>query len=230
MTRAVAAVVHRGPGAIALVLCGLAAAAPASAQEFDPGLPGPYVIDARGAITGVPNAFTLLLLTPDDAVAPPRGLGIDIGGHVYPVSLGPARLGIGASVLYAWGSASPPVSEIAGAAAGPGPPVVDTRITIIAPQVSLNFGTGEGWSYLSGGAGWGKAEASIAAPRAGATAGIGWGAMLNYGGGVRWFLSRRLAFGLDLRVHQFQGRDVETSIELLPRTTLMTATVGVSVR
>lgn len=217
-------------GALAVVLCGLAAAGPASAQTLDPGLPGPYVIDVRGAITGVSSTFALLLLMPEGAVAPSRGLGIDVGGHVYPVSLGPARLGVGASVLYVRGRASPPVSESAAAAIGPEPPVVDTRITIVAPQVSLNFGTGSGWSYLSGGVGWGRAEGSVAAAGAGLTEDTGWGAMLNYGGGARWSLTRRLAFGFDLRVHQFQGRAVDTSTGLLPRTTLMTAALGISVR
>jgi hypothetical protein len=201
----------------------LAAVVPVAGQTFDPGPPGPYVIDVRGVITSLPNAFSLLLLSPLETVAPLRGRGIELGAHFYPVSFGVARLGVGASLLRASGSAIAVRTE-----GGANPPLVDTRVTVIAPQVSLNFGSGDGWSYVSAGFGLGKTEASLSQVGAVVSADAGWGSMLSYGGGARWFLKPRLAFGLDLRVHQFPGKTTGTGV--LPRTTLVSATAGISLR
>ena len=35
-------------------------------------------------------------------------------------------------------------------------PTVNARFSALSPQVSLNFGTRDGWSYLSGGIGWAR--------------------------------------------------------------------------
>jgi hypothetical protein len=120
--------------------------------------------------------------------------------------------------------------EDEGGAADPDPRTeINTRMTLVEPEVSLNFGSGDGWSYLSAGAGWGVMRANLAGGEA-VDAETGWGPMLNYGGGARWFLGSRLAFGFDLRAHQFQGRSLFEGRTQLPRTTLMTLTVGVSLR
>ena len=72
---------------------------------------------------------------------------------------------------------------------------------MIAPQVSLNFGSRDGWSYLSAGLGAGSvnAEATDVLPGRHES---GLLRSVNYGGGARWFITPRLAFGFDLRAHQ----------------------------
>ena len=47
---------------------------------------------------------------------------------------------------------------------------------------------------------------------------------VNYGGGARWFITSRLAFGFDLRVHQIAA-SVETD-----RSTLFAVGAGLSIR
>ena len=206
----------------------LAAAPPAGAQALDPGQPGPYVVDVRGVLTGLPSAFIVFPLVPVDAVAPSGGLGIAVGMHVYPLQLGPARIGIGASLVHARGRAAPVVVADDGVDPEPGTEI-RTRMTLVEPEISLNFGTGDGWSYLSAGAGWGVLRAALDGSEP-LTAESGWGPMLNYGGGARWFLNARLAVGFDVRAHQFQGRPLFGGSTQFPRTTLMTASVGLSLR
>ena len=105
-------------------------------------------------------------------------------------------------------------------------------MTVIAPQVSFNFGTREGWSYLSGGYGAGRMyELGLGDRRwvlspAGSTLvrDDGRAAAINYGGGARWFIRDRVAVGLDLRFHRF------AALGTRPSTKFVVASVGLSVR
>ena len=66
--------------------------------------------------------------------------------------------------------------------------------------MSANFGTRDGWSYLSAGVG----IASVATEAADVMPGENESGRLravNFGGGARWFITARLAFGFDLRAH-----------------------------
>src|SRR5262245_17925108 len=138
----------------AVFVCAVLMASSAAAQSLNPGPPGPFVIDVRGLTTGVPTVGALYPITttppPSTPTGPPstqttsttltipsRGFGVDAGAHVYPLGLGPARLGIGANVLYARGTA----------------PDAVLTMQMVVPQLSFNFGTSNGWSYLSAGAG-----------------------------------------------------------------------------
>jgi hypothetical protein len=72
---------------------------------------------------------------------------------------------------------------------------------MIAPQISFNFGSRDGWSYLSAGLG----AASVNAEATDVLPGRRESGLLravNFGGGARWFITPRLAFGFDLRAHQ----------------------------
>jgi hypothetical protein len=170
----------------------------AVAQSLTPGPPGPYVIDFRGATSGVPTTAELYPdLTIEDSV-PTRGFGFDVGAHVYRFHLGAARFGLGANYVRVRGTAS-------GA-------VVTTQL--FAPQLSFNFGTANGWSYLSAGFG----PARIEAGRRYDTTG------LNAGGGARWFTSNHLAVSFDIRMYRL------SPIKTFPRTTLVSASVGVSMK
>ena len=66
----------------------------------------------------------------------------------------------------------------------------------ISPQLSLNFGNGNGWSYLS--VGIGRSLWSIT-PDGAQSRPIDEEPIrtINYGGGARWFIKPHLAFSLD---------------------------------
>jgi hypothetical protein len=174
----------------------------AGAQGLEPGPPGPFVVDVRGTSSGVPsNLFTLSGAT-TPATVPSRGYGLSVGGHAYFMPLGPSRLGLGAEVMFARGS------------------TVDARSTVwsAAPHLSVNFGTGDGWSYLSAGIG-----AARLAQDPGRTATV---RAIHMGGGARWFSKPRLGIGFDFRVYRLadgEGGEV-------PGATLTALSVGVSLK
>src|SRR5688572_8406882 len=91
----------RGSSAVAAALLVLFVSAAAHGQGINPGPPGPFVIDLRGATSGVPSAAEFYPVVDDDPdddqelVVPARGFGFDIGAHVYPFRIGPARIGFG---------------------------------------------------------------------------------------------------------------------------------------
>ena len=86
---------------IAFLLTG----APASAQS--PSRPGPWAIDVRGVTGPVPEQTVFYPPLDRTALIPGRGLGLDLGVHVYLLNLGPARLGIGADLFYVRGRTRP---------------------------------------------------------------------------------------------------------------------------
>lgn len=158
--------------------------------------PGPWVVDVRGATSGVPTDLSFYPAQ-SAAFVPSRGFGVDLGGHVYLLTLGPARVGVGANVVMIRSTATEP------APAGETSPQqrLSLNLRTIAPQLSFNFGSREGWSYLSAGVG----VASITTRSEGTTTGAQKSGQLrsvNVGGGARWFLTPRVAFGFDVRAHK----------------------------
>jgi hypothetical protein len=201
----------------------LIAAAPAAAQSPDKG-PGPFAVDARLAMpsfnTGSAVADPLGLRT---AQLPSRGWGFDVGAQVYPVRSKRFALGFGASLVRASGSKSPDPDDPAAV----NDPTIETRISLFVPQVSLNFGSERGWSYISGGyassqRATGDVEADVPfGPRK-------WG--LHYGGGAKWFAGRHVAFAFDLRFYALpeQEADEATSVPFQPKTRMFLGSVGVA--
>ena len=189
----------RGLAAAVLVL----AAAPVTAQGLDP-VAG-YVIDLRGATSGLPKETAFFPGIPVETIVPARGFGFDVGGHLYVLRLGPSRLGFGANYLSVRGTT----------------PGIVGNVRVLAPQVSFNFGNANGWSYLS--AGLGRAWVTTRVDLASETVTSESGALsaTNYGGGARWFLARHLAIGFDVRFHRVSGP---------PKTNLFSASLGFSVR
>jgi hypothetical protein len=185
--------------------CAVAAAlisAPAVAQTSS--RPGPWVLDVRGTTSPVPTDPDYY--PPQAAVlVPARGFGADVGGHVYLFNLGPARLGIGASVMTIRSTADAAAVTDEDGVTTPGQRLVLTMRTV-APQVSFNFGTRDGWSYLSAGIGTGSVNTE-------ATGGVegsrksGQLRAVNIGGGARWFFTSHVAFGFDLRLYQIAAGD-----------------------
>jgi hypothetical protein len=206
---------------LTLVLCAQAALAQSQTPAQEP--VGPFVVDARGLMAGLPTAAGWTPTVPAGTIVPSRGFGFDVGAHVYPASLGRVRLGLGAAMTFARGTAK---------AVEEGTPDVVTRSSTFAPQVSFNFGHRLGWSYLS--LGYGAAKVSSEAAAVGqllpaVKAEGSWGGALNYGGGARWFLNDRVGFGFDIRWHRLSGRDATTGSVAAPGATLFHMAVGVSV-
>ena len=228
-----------------LVLAGSATAAQAQGSDA----PGPYVVDLRAGAGALPRAAGLFPDVPSGTLVATAGLAFDAGGHIYLIRIGPARVGIGAGFARVSGKTS---SELlpSGSGSSIALPSVRTRITAIAPQLSFNFGSAEGWSYISAGFGPAKARTTTSAfttvRRDGAVT-TDDGAVttddgvvtteettlsrslrdINIGGGARWFTHRHLAISFDVRFHVVSDSGGETPI---PRTTLVVVTGGMSLK
>jgi hypothetical protein len=177
-----------------------AAASTSLAQQREP--IGPFVLDARLVSSGLPAESGWTPLLPTNTVVPGRGLGFEVGAHANLIRRRSFALGIGASWLTARGSTSPPDPLDN---TPPTVPSVTTRMTSLAPQLSLNFGHSLGWSYLS--AGLGRARVESEATLAGGATSFAprdsdWIKTINFGGGARWFLNDRIGVGFDVRWHK----------------------------
>jgi hypothetical protein len=135
----------------------------------------------------------------DEFVVPARGFGFDVGAHVYLFNIGPTRLGLGVNLVHARGTAA------------------DANATFqsVVPQLSFNFGSSDGWSYLSLGAGTARVDAVA----------TGSSSSINAGGGARWFMNRHFGVGFDIRVHKIAA-DGDT----MGQSTQMSASVGMSLK
>jgi len=210
--RVPAAVRVRRIMAVLVALCGFAGGADAVAQP--PGPVGPYVLDLRAATTSLPTDPSFYPSIGSDTLIPGRAWGGGVAGHVYPASIGPARVGIGAGVLRARGTASVDGGED-----------IVAVMTVLAPEVSFNFGSGMGWSYVGAGAGFGQMTTRVRGVDDSVARGSPGGVMtVNAGAGARWFSSRRLAFGFDVRYHRIAAG------EGTPVTSLLVVSAGLSLR
>ena len=231
--------------AIAVAITALLMSTSAFAQS-PPSRPGPYVIDIRAPMSGLPSASAFHPVLPANTLVPKRGFGLDVGGHVYVATLGVSRIGLGVDVLRVRGTAvttsatttsststGTTTSGVAAAGALSAAGRIDAAMTMtaIAPQLSFNFGTREGWSYLSGGYGAAQmrttATGDLQGPLTGRTTLVrddGRSAAINYGGGARWFIRGHLAVGFDLRFHQIAAAGTR------PSTKLVVASAGLSLR
>jgi hypothetical protein len=193
----------------------------AVAQDPPPRI-GPYAIDGRATVPlfpGDPFWAASRGLLPTEM--PGAGLGWEGGAHLYLFTWKAVTVGIGGQVTLARSHAQP--AEETGLRG------VLERFTSWTPQLSLNFGDGDGWSYLSGGLGsavWslvpdGASETFADQTRL---------RTVNYGGGARWFIKPRLAFTLDVRFHQIDPGPSLPGLPGSPRTTFMIIGAGASVK
>ena len=227
---------------VCVLWLGIFAAAPAAAQIAAPGPPGPYVIDVRGATSAIPQDAGFFPPVPTATILPSRGYGIDVGVHVYLMRLGPGRLGIGASALLVRGIASPAVPASGSTSASTAPPArpdVEATLIDVAPQLSFNFGSAEGWSYVSAGVGRAQLLTGTSAFGGGGSGTTitpaqaiesGTLSSTNVGGGARWFTKAHMAFSFDVRVHLVSAGAAEGTMPATPRTTLVVASAGISLR
>src|SRR5262245_28670074 len=187
------------PARLIAAAVALAAMTSASAAAQDaPGEPiGRFSADVRMALPRYPeDGGTAGALTVTTDNLPSRGLGVAAAVNVYPFRLGKVAIGFGGEWLTSRGSKTLEPTT----AGGTSSPTVKTSFSALAPQVSLNFGGRDGWSYVSGGIGFvsftTEREDARVADADGRTK------SLHYGGGARWFAKEHLAFCFDLRFYK----------------------------
>ncbi len=85
-----------------------------------------------------------------------------------------------------------------------------------SPQVSLNFGSRRGYSYVSGGIGtMTRAIDATEGVMLKEVTGDTHARTLNYGGGARWFVNSRVAFSFDMRFYRVAAQDA-TDVQRRP--------------
>jgi hypothetical protein len=200
-------------------------AADASAQVDEP--LAPFVFDARGTLARFKeDAGVASVLDVAATNLPTRGLGLTLGGHWYPLRGRRVSLGVGGELIFARGSrtAEPDDDEeivVQG-------PTVTTRLSGFSPQVSLNFGKREGWSYVT--VGLGRARLTSVRDDEPLSDSAARTRSLNYGGGARWFTGPHLAFTVDLRFYTVNARPAMTGLPAYPRSKMMVISAGISLR
>ena len=204
--------------AIVPVLC-----ARADAQDAPPRI-GPFVVDVRGTVPQFSNDLALAQsrgLTQFEL--PGIGLGVAAGAHLYPLKWRAITFGIGGELAMARSHSTPPDAEQNLRRA------VTERFTSIAPQLSFNFGSGNGWSYISGGIG--PSIRSIVPdgqqPKPADEERL---RTINYGAGARWFAKKHLAFNFDVRVYAIDPGTPQAGFPGSPPATLLIMGAGVSVK
>ena len=201
----------------------VAACASVAAQEPPPRLPF-VVVDVHGTFVNFPSTSDLAAsrgLTVDQL--PGATIGGDLALHIYPLRWRAVTFGIGGRVMGARARQEPASVDTQTFVAAP----VTERFLTGAPELSFNFGSGNGWSYISGGIGrsvWqvvpdGGEPLDADEERLQTS---------NYGGGARWFIKKHLAFSFDVRVY---GIKAGTFGEFhSPRTSLLVIGAGVSLK
>ena len=141
---------HRIVVAAVVAVC-LSTGRAAEAQEPPPRI-GPFVVDLHGIVPRFGDDPELAASRGlSQLELPGMGLGLGVGAHVYLPKTGSVTVGVGGDFVIGRSpmpilSGKPdPVSTLR-------PPATET-FSSFGPQLSLNFGNGNGWSYLSGGIG-----------------------------------------------------------------------------
>lgn len=220
----------------ACVVMSVFGARSAWAQKQDP--PGPFVIDVRGAFASYsPTSVLSAPFNLTKGQMPARGLGAELGASVYPLRNRHITLGIGANYLISRGNKVPDPVAL------PADPTVRERFETFGTQISLNFGSKQGWSYISGGIGSSRRAIQVFPVTTTTTGGTttttqsdepltakgSRSKTINYGGGARWFFTSHIAFGFDLRWYAVNPSVATATVPVLPRQTLLVANGGISI-
>jgi len=204
-------------------LIAMLAANRALAQDPPPKI-GPFVVDLHATVPRFPQDPQLadsrdMML----AELPGSGLGVLVGVHVYPLRWRAVTFGLGGEFATGRARQTPTAAQ---ATLRP----ATERLTTITPQLSFNFGTGNGWSYISGGLGR-STWAVTPQGQEGFAADSEQLKTISYGGGARWFMKTHLAFSFDARFYAINpGTPFVAGVLGSPRTTLIVIGAGVSVR
>jgi hypothetical protein len=211
-----------GAGAL-LLLSWLASARAGHAQEPPPRI-GLFVADLRVPVAAFGSDPALAASRGlDPAQLPGPGIGVSGGAHVYPVKFGPVTIGAGVEAVLAHSRFEPSASS------QPNLQAVTERFTAVLPEVSLNFGNGNGWSYLS--VGVGTARRSIV-PDGSEPLPVDNDRFrtIGYGGGARWFALTHLAFSIDLRIYSIEGSPPQNGLPGAPRAHLLVFSTGIALK
>ena len=214
----------RASGALLSLVLLFGVVPPAAAQDPPPRIPL-FVVDVHAVVPMFPSDSVLLAASrglSSAAQLPGSGLGGDIAVHIFPLRWRAVTFGLGGNLMTGHSrlALDPATSPLA--------PVTE-RFTSIAPQVSFNFGTGLGWSYISGGMStvtWtiipdGSASLPVDDEKL---------KTINYGGGARWFIKPHVAFSLDVRFYAINPSAPHGILPSTPRTTLIVIGAGVSLK
>ena len=155
---------------------------------------------------------------------PTRGFGVVAGAHWYPLHVGIMTLGVGGE----WVSARRSRTLNTGTKEVPLDVTVNTRFSTLAPQISFNFGSRNGYSYISGGMGKAnftseRKDKPVPDPESGSKT-------INYGGGARWFAKKRLAVSVDVRFYAINPQFSTATRPGYPRMTLVAMSAGIASR
>ena len=212
--------VRLGPVLVILTACALWPAL-VGAQEPPPRIPL-FAIDLHATVPRFP-AEAALAASRGMQVAELPGAGLGLHGAVtfYPLRWRAITFGIGGDVTANRARNAPPESspDLRGA---------EEKFLSAAPQLSFNFGSGHGWSYLSGGIGvsqWSLIPDDRVEPLPSDSERL---KTINYGGGARWFAKPHLAFSFDARFYAINPGTPYLGNPGSPRTTLLIIAAGVS--
>jgi hypothetical protein len=205
-----------------IVLLAIVVAPSLCAQDPLPRI-GPLVLDVHGTVPGFPADGALASSRGISlSELPGAGLGVQAGLHVYFFRWRAITFGIGGEAVAARAKQTPP-------AAATGVQAVTEQFRTLGSQLSLNFGSGHGWSYLSGGIG--RSNWSIVpANRNPLVADDEILKTINYGGGARWFIRTHVAFSFDVRFYALNPGTPSLGFPPSPRTTFVAVGAGVSVK
>lgn len=208
--------------AAALVV--LACAAPAFAQDPPPRI-GPFALDLHATVplfSGDTDLASSRGISLDEL--PGRGWGLHGGAHVYVLKVKAVTFGVGVDATAARTKGTPRTLSN-----GSVTRAVSETFTHVAPELSLNFGDGDGWSYLSAGVGPSVLQFAVEGrdPIAADTERL---QTTNWGGGARWFIKSHLAFSLDVRIYDINPPtfDPLSGFPSQPRLRMLVIGAGVS--
>jgi hypothetical protein len=186
---------------------------------------GRYVVDAR---LNFPKFKQDVAIATGIGVGvlnlPTRGFGVVAGAHWYPLRIGFMTLGVGGELVRARRSRT----LNTGTEAAPVNVTTNTRFATLSPQISFNFGSRDGYSYVSGGIGRAnftaeRADSPLPDPESGSKT-------INYGGGARWFAKKHLAVSVDVRFYAINPQLATALRPGYPRMTLMSMSGGIAIR
>lgn len=206
----------------------LSFASPASAQQKEP--IGPFVADLRGIFArhkAEPSVANDLGVSAGNL--PPRSLGLAGSAHVYPFRAGAVTFGFGGNFVLGRGRRTLDLPVTGDPDTTTKGPTARRHFTSFSPEVSLNFGHRNGWSYISGGM-LGRSNLYVDVESAPAT-GSTYRSTINYGGGARWFAGEHVALSVDFRWYSVAEQPaVPGGVVFQPRTTLLVLSGGIAIK
>ena len=209
---------------LASALLAAVAASPAYAQSKDP-LPT-WVVDVRGlfAKLGQDTTTAADLGIPAQQL-PGTGIGGAVGVNFYPLKKKKMSLGFGAEGLLARAVAQQAADAQTGAVEGPR---IERRLQGISGTISLNFGHGQGWSYVSAGIGPLRFQTFAGDLPSGAA--TPFQMTQNFGAGARWFTNNHVAFCFDLRFYLTKPEQTTVEYAGRLRQRVMVISAGIAIK